>query len=81
MLALTHRALRRPWPRWSRATARRALIAGTAWGTVFTAGFTAYAWSFCGGVCLDDVLVTAATSVAAGIGVIGPLAAFGSVDA
>ena len=68
-------ALRLPLPRLTRRTAFHAVIAGVAWGAVFTAGFTIYAWG-CDAVCLDDVLVTAATSVAAGIVAIGPLAAF-----
>ena len=62
-------------PRLTRRTAFRAVVAGVAWGAVFTTGFTIYAWG-CDAVCLDDVLVTAATSVAAGIVAIGPLAAF-----
>src|SRR5262245_19975792 len=56
---------------------RRGLLAGTAWGiatglTVTAAG----AWE-CGGICLPDAALTLAISVTAGLGTIGPLAAFG----
>ena len=69
-------ALRTPYPLWRRATAVGALVAGTAWGAILTAGFTAHAWVSCGVVCLDDVLVTGAVSMAAGVVAIGPLAAW-----
>jgi hypothetical protein len=57
--------------------ALRLLAAGTAWGVVMATGFIGYALWSCGGVCLEDAAVTTATSIAAGILTIGPLAAFG----
>jgi hypothetical protein len=55
----------------------RMLTAGTAWGVVMASGFIGYALWSCGGVCLEDAAVTTATSIAAGILTLGPLAAFG----
>ena len=63
-----------PLPHLTPRSATRALVAGCAWGSILTAGFTAHAWSSCGIICIDDVLVTAAISMAAGIVAIGPLA-------
>jgi hypothetical protein len=63
--------------RLDRGAALRMLAAGTAWGIAMTAGFAGLALWDCGTVCPDDVALTAATSIAAGILTIGPLAAFG----
>lgn len=60
-------------PRLTCAAVLRALAAGSAWGLLLTAGFAAMALWNCGVVCLDDVAVTAGTSIAAGILTIGPL--------
>ena len=76
MLAAVSGVWRPPLPRLTRRTATRAVAAGSAWGIAVAAGFTAYAWASCGVICLDDVLVTGATAVAAGIVSVGPLAAF-----
>jgi hypothetical protein len=70
-------ALRRPLPRLTWSVAARAIAAGSIWGVAVAAGFTAYAWSACGAICLDDVLVTGITAIAAGTVTIGPIAAFG----
>jgi hypothetical protein len=64
-----------------RHAALRMLGAGSAWGLVMTTGFVGYALWSCGGVCLEDVAVTTATSMVAGILTIGPLAAFGRSQA
>jgi hypothetical protein len=59
------------------AALRRGLMAGTAWGLAVAAALTAMvAWQ-CGGICIDEMLATAALSIATGIATIGPLAAFG----
>jgi hypothetical protein len=76
MLAAMSGAWRPPLPRLTWRTAGRAIAAGAAWGIAVAAGFTAYAWASCGVICLDDVLVMAATAIAAGIVSIGPLATF-----
>ena len=55
----------------------RALAAGTAFGVVLTAGFTAMtAWE-CGGICLPEVADNAMLSFATGILGLGPVAAYG----
>jgi hypothetical protein len=66
------------WTRLDGRAALRMLAAGTAWGGVMAAGFVGFALWSCGAVCLEDVALTTATSVAAGILTIGPLAAFGA---
>jgi hypothetical protein len=55
----------------------RALAAGTAFGVVLTAGFTAMAAWQCGGICLPEIVDNAALSLAAGIFGLGPVAAYG----
>ena len=55
----------------------RALAAGTAFGVVLTAGFTAMAAWECGGICLSEVADNAMLSFAAGIFGLGPVAAYG----
>ena len=61
----------------SNGDVRRALLAGAAWGLVFAAGWTAMtAWQ-CGGICVPEVAVTSALSLACGMLGIGPLAAYG----
>ena len=74
---MTAALLRLELPRLSRHAALRALMAGSAWGLIFSGGMTAYALANCGFVCLDDAALMTATSVAAGIVTVGPLAAFG----
>lgn len=56
--------------------AKRALIAGSAWGVTMGAGLTVVGFLDCGVVCLSDVALTTGISVAAGVCTIGPLAAF-----
>jgi hypothetical protein len=73
-------AARRPVPV-KPGSLRRALTAGSLWGIVMGLIVTAVgAWE-CGGVCLADAAVSTALSVVAGIGTIGPLAAFGARSA
>jgi hypothetical protein len=55
----------------------RALAAGTAFGIVLTAGFTAMAAWQCGGVCLPEIVDNAVLSLAAGVFGLGPVAAYG----
>jgi hypothetical protein len=59
---------------------KRMVVFGSAWGLALAAGLAAIGWSQ-GTLCLDDVVLTTVLSVVAGIGTIGPLAAFGSVRA
>jgi len=74
---MTAALLKLELPRLSRHAILRALVAGSAWGVMFAGGMMAYALANCGFVCLDDAALMTATSVAAGIVTIGPLAAFG----
>jgi hypothetical protein len=74
---MTAALLKLELPRLSRHAALRALLAGSAWGVMFAGGMMAYALAKCGFVCLDDAALMTATSVAAGIVTIGPLATFG----
>src|SRR5262249_57103924 len=54
----------------------RVLIAGAAWGVLLTIGLTGIrAWEY-GMICVDDVVATAAMSIAAGIFAIGSIALF-----
>ena len=54
----------------------RMLTAGSVWGITMSAGLAGMsAWN-CGMVCLDDVAMTAATSIGTGILAIGPIAAY-----
>jgi len=63
--------------RLSRRDVKRALLAGSAWGLMLSAGLTAVtAWS-CGSVCLPEVAVNAGLSLAGGVLGIGPVAAYG----
>ena len=62
-------------------TLPRGLIAGTAWGVTMGLGLPLMIFLNCGVICLSDVAFTTAVSVAAGIAVIGPLAAFRRVSA
>jgi hypothetical protein len=64
-------------PRLSKRASLRAVIAGIAWGVIFSGGMMAYALAHCGFVCLDDAALMTATSIAAGIVTIGPVAALG----
>ena len=64
-------------PRLTKFDLLRMLITGTAWGLAMSAGFAGMTlWNY-GMVCSDDVVLTTAISVAAGIFAIGPIAAFG----
>ena len=74
---MTAMLLKMSLPRLSMRASLRALMAGSAWGVIFSGGMVAYALANCGFVCLDDAAWMTATSVAAGIVTIGPLAAFG----
>jgi len=56
---------------------RRALIAGIVWGVAVAALIVVPEVMRCGVLCVTDAVVTLAISVAAGILVLGPLAAFG----
>ncbi len=68
----------RPALRLDARALRRALLAGSAWGLLLAAGFTApEAWE-CGGVCLAKAANTPMGAAAAGIVTIGPLAAIGA---
>jgi len=66
----------RPASPLTKTTLARVFAAGSAWGLTLSVGMTAIAFQNCGVVCLDDVAVTTATSVALGILTIGPLAIF-----
>ena len=57
-------------------TLPRGVLAGTAWGLTMGLGLPLLTFVNCGVICLSDVAFTTAVSVAAGIAVIGPLAAF-----
>jgi F0F1-type ATP synthase assembly protein I len=74
---MTAMLLKMSLPRLSMRASLRVLMAGSAWGVIFSGGMVAYALANCGFVCLDDAALMTATSVAAGIVTIGPLAAFG----
>ena len=55
----------------------RMLIAGSAWGLIMSAGLAGMNMWNHGMVCVDDVVMTTATSIVAGILSIGPIAAYG----
>ena len=55
----------------------RMLTAGTAWGVAMSAGLAGMTFWNCGMICQDDLTVTTALSVAAGVLAIGPIAAYG----
>ena len=55
----------------------RMLVAGTAWGMAMSAGIAGMTFWNCGVVCPDDIVMTSAVSVAAGILAIGPIAGYG----
>jgi hypothetical protein len=74
---MTAALLKMELPRLTRRASLRAVMAGIAWGVLFSGGMMVYALANCGFVCLDDAALMTATSVAAGIVTIGPLAAFG----
>lgn len=55
----------------------RVLLAGSAWGLATSAGLAGMtAWNY-GMICPDDIAVTTAMSVFAGILTIGPIAVYG----
>ena len=56
---------------------RCAILAGTGWGAAMGIALPVLTFFRCGTICLADVAVTSAISIAAGIVTIGPLAAFG----
>lgn len=69
-------ALTLPRTRWmTRSWMIRSLVAGSAWGLALTAGLTGMAFAQCGAACIDQTAMTAAVSVAAGIGAMGVLIA------
>ena len=61
----------------TKSEALRMLIAGTAWGLAMSAGIANMTYWRYAMICPDDIVVTTALSVAAGIFAIGPLAAYG----
>ena len=64
-------------PRLTKRAWLRAVVAGSAFGLLLTTGLTAMtAWQ-CGGVCLSEIAINTALSLASGILGIGPLAAYG----
>jgi len=63
--------------RLTRKEAGRMLMAGTTWGVATSAGLTGMTFWNCGMICQNDLVVTTALSVTAGILAIGPLAAYG----
>jgi len=67
------------WPklRLTRSDLKRAVLTGSLWGFMLTAGLTAMSAWQCGGVCLPEVAVTAALSLGCGIFGLGPLAVYG----
>ncbi|MGN6463233.1 MAG: hypothetical protein ACTHLY_18800 [Pseudolabrys sp.] len=69
-------ALAMPHATWmTRSWMTRSLIAGSAWGVALTAGLTGMEFAQCGAACIDQTVMTAAVSVAAGIGAMGVLIA------
>jgi hypothetical protein len=75
MAAAVSELLRRP-PRLTGRATLRAATGGIAWGAIFTAGMAIYSWASCGIICIDEVAMTAAISMTAGVVTIGPVAAF-----
>jgi hypothetical protein len=63
--------------RLTRAELARGLVAGGVWGLTMAAGLTAMSAWQCGVICLPEVAVNTALSLAAGILGIGPVVAFG----
>jgi hypothetical protein len=55
----------------------RLTVAGTIWGLAFSAGLITLSYCNLGMVCLDNVVMTTAISIAAGIFTIGPVAVYG----
>jgi hypothetical protein len=55
----------------------RMLSAGTAWGIAVSAGIEGMTFWNYNMICSDDVAITTAVSIAAGILAIGPIAAYG----
>ena len=78
-MMLTNALHRFDWPKlWlTRNETLRVLIAGTAWGVAMSAGLAGLTFWNCGMICQDDLMMTTALSVAAGILAIGPIAAYG----
>jgi hypothetical protein len=64
-------------PRWPRSAALRAICGGAVSGLALTAGLAALSQA-CGGLCLTDLLVTAAVAVTAGIAAAAPAALTGA---
>jgi len=60
----------------NRLTLARMIVAGGAWGLTMSVGFFLIALTQCGAPCPDDVVAVTTTCIAAGIVMIGPLAAF-----
>jgi hypothetical protein len=61
-------------PKLDRATVLRGIAAGAAWGATVAAALLGLSLYRCGGICLGQIVETAALSVLAGIGAIGPVA-------
>lgn len=64
--------------RLTKATLLRMFGAGTAWGLIMGAGLVLERFWSCGLVCIDDAVMTTATSLAAGNLVFGPLVVLGT---
>jgi hypothetical protein len=62
-------------PRLTKPELLRMLAAGTAWGLVLSAGLAGMTYWNYAMICPDDIAITTALSIAAGIIAIGPLAA------
>ena len=77
IVASTLPAPGRSWLVLTKREVLRALAAGTAFGVVLTAGFTAMAAWQCGGICLPEIVDNAVLSLAAGVFGLGPVAAYG----
>ena len=66
----------RTMPRLAAGALRRAILAGTGWGMAMGIALPVFNFFGCGTICLSDIALTTAVSIAAGIATIGPLAAF-----
>jgi hypothetical protein len=69
-------ALTLPWTSPDRGTVLRGIAAGAVWGIAVATALLGLSLYRCGGICLGQIVETAALSVAVGIVTIGPLALF-----
>jgi hypothetical protein len=77
MITATPRTFDRSRLRLTKRDGFRAVAAGSAFGLVLTIGLAAMtAWQ-CGGICVPELVVNGALSLAGGILGIGPIAAYG----